>query len=235
MVQNGMFLPEPVNDTAIAAPGARQGQPGYAFHDRQRIQPLLSQTWGWIRRNDLITPAADMDGRNGWMMFTPKGEQVSDAQDIQRLRAAADFPRWMIHPSMAEKVWRALMRNDLGDAVLFAFRAVEEAVRSAGGFTANDYGVKLMRDAFNKDKGPLTDLSQPEAEREGLRRLLRALSSPTKTRTHTAPWVSPIFGRLRSRLCLRRICFVSLTLDESHRVMPAHIEPSVNMVTGACL
>jgi uncharacterized protein (TIGR02391 family) len=171
MVRNGMFLPEPVNDIAIAAPGARQGQPGYAFHDRQRIQPLLSQTWGWIQRNDLITPAGGMNGRNGWMMFTPKGEQVSDAQDIQRLREAADFPRWMIHPSMAEKVWRAFMRNDLGDAVLFAFRAVEEAVRSAGGFTANDYGVKLMRDAFNKDKGPLTDLSQPEAEREGLQQL----------------------------------------------------------------
>jgi uncharacterized protein (TIGR02391 family) len=77
----------------------------------------------------------------------------------------------MIHPSIAEKVWRALMRNDLGDAVLFAFRAVEEAVRSAGGFTADDVGVKLMRAAFNKDKGPLTDLSQPEGERDALPQL----------------------------------------------------------------
>lgn len=112
-----------------------------------------------------------MNGRNGWMMFTPKGEQVSGAQDIKRLREAADFPRWMIHPSIAEKVWRALMRDDLGDAVLFAFRAVEEAVRSAGGFTANDIGVPLMRDAFNKHKGPLTDLSQPEGERDALAHL----------------------------------------------------------------
>lgn len=63
------------------------------------------------------------------------------------------------------------MRNDLSDAVLFAFRAVEEAVRSAGRFTANDIGVKLMRDAFNKDKGPLTDLSQPEGERDALAHL----------------------------------------------------------------
>ena len=141
------------------------------FTTDSEFSPFSPRLGAGFQRNDLITPAGGMNGRNGWMMFTPKGEQVSDAQDIQRLRAAADFPRWMIHPSMAEKVWRALMRNDLGDAVLFAFRAVEEAVRSAGGFTANDYGVKLMRDAFNKDKGPLTDLSQPEAEREGLQQL----------------------------------------------------------------
>jgi uncharacterized protein (TIGR02391 family) len=171
MVQNGTFQPEAVNDIASAAPHALLGQPGYSFHDRQQIQPLLSRAWGWIERNDLITPAGGMNGRNGWMMFTPKGEEVSDAQDIQRLREAADFPRWMIHSSIAEKVWRALMRNDLDDAVLFAFRAVEEAVRNAGGFTANDLGVNLMRAAFNKDKGPLTDLSQPEAEREGLQQL----------------------------------------------------------------
>jgi hypothetical protein len=122
MVQNGMFQPEAVNDIAIAAPHALLGQPGYAFHDRHQIQPLLSRAWNWIERNDLITPAGGLNGRNGWMMFTPRGEQVSDAQDIQRLREAADFPRWMIHTSIAEKVWRALMRDDLGDAVLFAFQ-----------------------------------------------------------------------------------------------------------------
>jgi uncharacterized protein (TIGR02391 family) len=171
MVQNGMFLPETVNDIAIAAPHALNGQPGYGFYSKPQIQPLLSRAWGWIERNDLITRAGGMNGSLGWMMFTPRGEQVSDAQDIQRLREAADFPRWMIHTSIAEKVWRALMRNDLGDAVLFAFRAVEEAVRSAGGFTADDIGVKLMRDAFNKDRGPLTDLSQPEGEREALAHL----------------------------------------------------------------
>jgi uncharacterized protein (TIGR02391 family) len=171
MVQNGMFQPGTVNDIAIAAPHALNGQPGYGFHSRQHLEPLLSRAWGWIERNDLITRAGGMNGSLGWMMFTPKGELVTDAQDIQRLREAADFPKWMIHPSIAEKVWRALMRDDLGDAVLFAFRAVEEAVRSAGGFTAADIGVKLMRAAFNKDKGPLTDLSQPEGERAALSEL----------------------------------------------------------------
>jgi uncharacterized protein (TIGR02391 family) len=171
MVQHGMFQPETVNDIAIAAPHALNGQPGYPFHHIQQIQPLLSRAWGWIERNDLITPAGGMNGRNGWKMFTPQGELVSDAQDIQRLREAADFPRWMIHPSIAEKVWRALMRNDLGDAVLFAFRAVEEAVRSAGKYSDDDYGTDLMRKAFDPNKGPLTEKKHPKGERAALAHL----------------------------------------------------------------
>jgi uncharacterized protein (TIGR02391 family) len=105
------------------------------------------------------------------MIFTQQGEQVSDATDIQKLRAAAEFPKSLIHPAIAENVWRALMRNDLHHAVLAAFIAVEEAVRSAGKFADSDYGVKLMRDAFHPESGPLTDLTRPHSEREGLQQL----------------------------------------------------------------
>jgi hypothetical protein len=97
------------------------------------------------------------------MIFTQQGEQVSDATDIQKLRAAAEFPKSLIHPAIAENVWRALMRNDLHHAVLAAFIAVEEAVRSAGKFADSDYGVKLMRDAFHPESGPLTDLTRPHS------------------------------------------------------------------------
>jgi uncharacterized protein (TIGR02391 family) len=168
---NGMFQPDAVNDIAIAAPHALNGQPGYSFYNRHEIQPLLSRAWAWIERNDLITPAGGMNGRNGWKMFTPKGDQISDAQDIQRLREAADFPRWMIHPSIAEKVWRALMRNDLDEAVFAAFKAVEEAVRAAGQYAPSDIGVPLMRKAFDKNTGPLTEPGHPEGEREALAHL----------------------------------------------------------------
>jgi hypothetical protein len=67
--------------------------------------------WSWIERNGLIARASGMNGRNGWMVFTKDGETISDAQDFQRLREAAAFPKSLIHPSIAEKVWRALMRN----------------------------------------------------------------------------------------------------------------------------
>lgn len=174
MVQNRIFLPEDVSDIALSAPQAMNipgSSSGYPFQSKQEAQPLLSRAWGWIERNDLITPAPAPNGQHGWKMLTPRGENFSSQQDLERLRAAADFPRSMIHPTIADKVWRALMRNDLSDAVFAAFRAVEEAVRDAGGFGAKDYGVSLMFDAFNKDKGPLTDHSQPDGERTALAHL----------------------------------------------------------------
>jgi len=77
----------------------------------------------------------------------------------------------MLHSAIADKVWLNLARGDLDDAMLVAFRAVEEAVRSAGGYTPSDVGTKLMRKAFDKDGGPLADMSQDEGEREALAHL----------------------------------------------------------------
>ncbi len=112
-----------------------------------------------------------MNGRNGWMVFTQKGLSISDEQDFRRLREAMDFPKSLLHPRIAEKVWRALVRNDLGDAVLAAFRAVEEAVREAGKYSEDDYGTDLMRKAFDPNKGPLTEKKHPNGEREALAHL----------------------------------------------------------------
>ena len=173
-VQNDMFLPDNVNQNATGTAHVNPALPapgGYDVRESRRIEPLLTQAWNWLEQNGLIVRASGMNGRIGWMVFTQKGEKISGEQDFRRLREAAKFPKELIHPSIADKVWGALMRNDLDEAVFASFKAVEEAVRSAGGFTASDYGTKLMRDAFDKSKGPLTDLSQPESEREALAHL----------------------------------------------------------------
>jgi uncharacterized protein (TIGR02391 family) len=39
-------------------------------------------------------------------------------------------------------------------------------VRDAGGFSASDLGVDLMRKTFHEDKGPLTDKSVEKSERQ---------------------------------------------------------------------
>jgi len=171
-VQNGMFWPDTVNGIATGTNSLVPSQPpGYPFHNRQQIESLLAQTWSWMERNGLIARAPEMNGRNGWMIFTQQGEQVSDTQDLQRLKEAAEFPKSLIHRVIAEKVWRSLMRNDLDEAVFAAFKAVEEAVRAAGNFAASEIGVPLMWKAFDKTTGPLTDTSHPEAERVALAHL----------------------------------------------------------------
>jgi uncharacterized protein (TIGR02391 family) len=119
----------------------------------------------------LILPASSNDGRNGWMILTRRGDAIVNKQDFQRFREAAAFPKEFLHPSIADKVWLASARGDLDGAVFAAFKAVEEAVRSAGGFGPTDVGVPLMRKAFDKTTGPLSDLSQPEPEPEALAHL----------------------------------------------------------------
>jgi uncharacterized protein (TIGR02391 family) len=106
------------------------------------------------------------------MVFTRAGEQATSSDDaLERVRAARAFPKAMLHPSIADQVWSALMRGELSDAVLKSFRAVEEAVRAAGEYADEDVGVALMRKAFDPDKGPLRDESQPKPEREALAHL----------------------------------------------------------------
>jgi uncharacterized protein (TIGR02391 family) len=63
-----------------------------------------------------------------------------------------------------------LARGDYPTAVFQAFRAVDEAVREAGGYRAEDIGTRLMYAAFNPANGPLTDRNQnaPAAEKEAL-------------------------------------------------------------------
>lgn len=70
--------------------------------------------------------------------------------------------------SIADEIWLDIVRGDLETAVFKSFRAVEIAVRKAGHFAGTDIGVPLMRKAFDKVVGSLSDSQQPEAEREAL-------------------------------------------------------------------
>src|SRR6266581_4646973 len=99
----------------------------------------------------LIVPASGTNGQRGWMVCSRRGATLANDRDFQRFREAAAFPKSMLHPSIADKVWLALARGDLDEAVFAAFKAVEEAVRKAGGFAATDVGVALMRKAFDKN------------------------------------------------------------------------------------
>lgn len=135
------------------------------------VDVALSEAWQWLRLHMLIVPASGTDGQNGLMVFSRRGAALAkNDQAFQRFREAAAFPKSMLHPSIADKVWLALARGDLDDAVFAAFKAVEEAVREAGGFGLTDYGVDLMRNAF-KPGGPLTNPAQPKPEQEALAHL----------------------------------------------------------------
>jgi uncharacterized protein (TIGR02391 family) len=135
------------------------------------VEALLNETWAYLSREGYIMPAPDTNGRNGWMVLTSDGERVGSQEDFDRVRVARAFPKSLLHDSIAKKVYSAMMRGELDEAVFAAFKAVEVAVREAGGYETTDIGVPLMRKAFDSKAGPLTDLTQPEAEREALAHL----------------------------------------------------------------
>jgi uncharacterized protein (TIGR02391 family) len=163
-----MFWPSSVAEVTIGSGLATTSEFSYPYEKKQQIDSLLGEAWECLRRDRLIMPAPDQNGRNGYMVLTKEGESIGSQEDFARMRAAREFPKSLLHPVIANKVWSALMRGELDEAVFAAFKAVEVAVREAGGYEASDIGVALMRKAFDSKKGPLTDLSQPEGERDAL-------------------------------------------------------------------
>ncbi|MHB8069982.1 MAG: TIGR02391 family protein [Desulfobaccales bacterium] len=171
LVPKGMFQPDSITDAVFPLPGMPPAQAPYPRHREQEAGIAFSEAWNWLRINNLIVPAPGINGQNGWTVLTRRGAAIKDEQTFQRFREAAAFPKSLLHPSIADKVWLALARGDLDEAVFAAFKAVEEAVRNAAGFGPTDIGVALMRKAFDKTTGPLSDPGQPEPEREALAHL----------------------------------------------------------------
>lgn len=142
----------------------------YAEKEKE-INVAIGEAWNWLQVQGLLVPGSGINAAHGWLAISRRAQSMSTHADFEQYRAAAAFPKTMLHPTIADQVWLSLTRGDLSLAVFISFRAVEEAVRKAGGYGPTDIGVPLMRRAFDKDNGPLTNKAEPEAEREALAHL----------------------------------------------------------------
>lgn len=80
--------------------------------------------------------------------------------------------------------------HGLSGAIREAFVTVEVAVREAGKYPATDYGINLMKKAFDPDTGPMGDHDnqKPISERKGLMDLFCAAMARFRNPTmHTLP------------------------------------------------
>jgi len=131
------------------------------------IELAVAEAWLWLENNGLIMPAPQPNA--SFHRFTRRGRMLSqDAGRMADFVASSRFPRHLLHPTIADQVWTQLAQGEFAVAVFIAFRAVEEAVRTAAGFPTSDHGVAMIRRAFHKDNGPLRRETDPEAEREAL-------------------------------------------------------------------
>ena len=75
-------------------------------------------------------------------------------------------PKTYVHPGIIEKCFSLMSNGEFESAVLQAFKMIETMIRKKIGADPEVIGTKLIRRAFNADKGPLTDYELPKAERE---------------------------------------------------------------------
>lgn len=172
-LQNGMFHPGNMATALVGTGFTASAETIYPPDREAEVHVALSEAWQWLTINMLIVPAPGMNGNSGFKMLSRRGRRLAEGtdEDLLRFRAAAAFPKSILHPAIADKVWLALARGDLDEAVFAAFKAVEESVRKAAGLGPTEIGTDLMRRAFHSKSGPLTNQAQPEAEREALAHL----------------------------------------------------------------
>ena len=122
----------------------------------------------WIRRSgvDLETGLT----LSGWEHLEKenRARAVPSRPTTAEERTTLPISKALLHPLIPDEVFRHLEHGDFESAALRALRKVEEEVRLAGGYEMKDFGVPLMRKAFDAETGPLSDPSRVDAERQAL-------------------------------------------------------------------
>jgi uncharacterized protein (TIGR02391 family) len=104
-------------------------------------------------------------GRMDFGVPSAEGRQACKATDYIGVRMWTKFTREMFHPSLPDAAWNAFSVGDYDTAVFEAFKSLEVAVRTKGGFASTDFGAGLMKKAFDPDSGPLRDQAATRSRR----------------------------------------------------------------------
>ena len=73
-----------------------------------------------------MLPAPGYNGQHGHLIFGRRGIEMLDRNQFDAFQKAAAFPKTLLHPLIADRVWISLARGELADGVFAAFRAVDE-------------------------------------------------------------------------------------------------------------
>jgi uncharacterized protein (TIGR02391 family) len=133
-----------------------------------QVELVLAEALSWLERIGLVM--RDPQNSHLWQL-TRRGRQMQTSANVRAYADAIDLPPGLVHPVVLDKSQASFLRGDHDLAVLAAFKAVEVAVRAACRYRKGELGVPLMRRAFNRDTGPLTDKKQEVGERNAMQDL----------------------------------------------------------------
>lgn len=178
-----MFHPGGLQNELCGDPS--RGQPGYPRHRVKEIGDALTEAWAWLEAQGLVVPEDGTNGQNGWRRLSRRARRMESEADFASFKIARLLPREILHPKIADPVWRAYMRGEFDVAAFQAMKAVEVSVREASQLDDSIIGVNLMRAAFKPKTGPLTDKAADAGEREGRMALFAgALASYKNPHSH---------------------------------------------------
>jgi uncharacterized protein (TIGR02391 family) len=163
---DAMFFPASLQNELWEGDISRGKRP-YPAARQAEVEPAVAEAWAWLFAQGLILPAEGTNGNNGFRRLSRLARCMESAADFARFKVARLLPREILHPKIADSVWRAFVRGEFDITVLQAMKAVEIAVREAvvGHPCEPLLTVKLMRAAFAPEGGPLTDMSADGGER----------------------------------------------------------------------
>jgi uncharacterized protein (TIGR02391 family) len=130
------------------------------------VKRAFVEAWGYLQREGLV----ERHPQAGFFRITRKGETIKGPEDWRRYQETKALKREVLHRKLEPYVWPPFARGAYDSAIFEAYKAVEVAVRHAGGFEPTDVGKDLMSKAFKKD-GPLVDAGLPEPEQQGMQLL----------------------------------------------------------------
>lgn len=130
---------------------------------REFGQMAIREAWAWLEGAALLIPAPNYD--HSIVALSRRAAKLAKEADPKKVYRARHLPKDALHPAIREDVWAYYHRGKYDTAVFEAMKAVEVAVRDASGLTS-ELGTNLMRRAFDRATGPLSDKGMPEAERE---------------------------------------------------------------------
>lgn len=139
--------------------------PIFALDVARQLPAALMEAWVWLEAQGLLVPVP-LDQH--WQTLSRRAKTITTPAAFDAFRGASGFPRNLLHPAIEKEAWASFNRGRFDTAVFEAFREVEIAVREAAGFDQHEHGVPMIRRAFHKETGPLTDRAVDDAEKEAM-------------------------------------------------------------------
>lgn len=131
------------------------------------VMDRLAEAWAWLDSRALVSTRYGQTSADA-RQVTEEGRRALE-MGLARLHAAERLTVELL-PAI-EKARRQFLQGDYEEAVFAAFRTVEEEVRRASGAGPSELGVRLIRQAFKPNDGPLSNPATDAGEQESMMHL----------------------------------------------------------------